>query len=73
MGLNGDKLVLGIENEGKDEIDEVEEEEVKCELDMRGEGIWRNDQSRVLHRRGSWIDGHRLSRYIVRGKEERGK
>jgi hypothetical protein len=73
MVLNGDKLVVGTEEVGEDEEDEVEEEEVKSKLDMRGEGIWRNDQ-RELHRRDSWMDGHVLSRYMVRRKEEkRGK
>jgi hypothetical protein len=67
MGLNGDKLVVGIE-EDEDEL----EEEVKSKLDMRGEGIRRNDQ-RGLHRRDSWMDGHVLSRYMIRRKEEGGK
>lgn len=73
MVLNGDKLVVGTEEDEEDGEDEVEEEEVKSKLDMRGEGIWRNDQ-RELHRRDSWMDGHVLSRYMVRRKEEkRGK
>jgi hypothetical protein len=37
-------------------------EEVKC-LDMRGEGIWRNDEMK-LHRRDSWVE-HVLRRYMT--------
>lgn len=65
MVLNGDKLVVGIGE------DEVEEEEVKGKLDMRGEGIWRNDQ-RQLHRRDSWMDGV-LSRYMIKRRGEKRK
>lgn len=38
---------------------------------MRGEGIWRNDESRQLHRRDTWRDDHGLRRYMIeRGKNE---
>lgn len=44
---------------------------------MRGEGVWRNDQSRQLHRRDTWRDGHVLKRYISKkggkkGEEKKG-
>lgn len=72
--MNGDEWGLdieGIEEEEEEEEEEEKEEEVQSKLDMRGEGIWRNDESRQLHRRGTWRDGHGLRRYMIEGEEKR--
>lgn len=59
-----------VDIEGIEEEEEAAAEEVQDKLDMRGEEIWRNDESRKLHRRDSCIDGHVLRRYMVRGREK---
>ena len=66
LGLNWDELV-DIEGVEEDDDDEGEEEDVKGKLNMRGEEIWRNDDSRKLHRRDGCMDGHVLRRYMFRG------
>lgn len=69
--MNGDEWALDVEwIEEEEEAEAEEEEEVQSKLDMRGEGIWRNDESRQLHRRDTWRDGHGLRRYMIKGEEK---
>ena len=70
--MNGDEWALDVEwIEEEEEAEAEEEEEVQSKLDMRGEGIWRNDESRQLHRRDTGRDGHGLRRYMVKWGRKR--